>query len=140
MCAHDLCCRRDFIYFRGQRHRLLDDNIGGELIPNRLNHALQINASLVDLVDMMELADYLDSQDMVEKFASYADKRGLKRRNLLIKKSHKLLDRVIDSRIIYNMLDEQAWTQYRADVSGERGRRRGTQRASDAQEAGRRCH
>ena len=29
----------------------LDDNIGGELIPNRLNHALQINASLVDLVD-----------------------------------------------------------------------------------------
>ena len=38
-------------YFRGQRHRLLDDNIGGELIPNRLNHALQINASLVDLVD-----------------------------------------------------------------------------------------
>lgn len=62
--------------------------------------------------EMMELADYLDSQDMVEKFASYADKHGLKRRNLLIKKSHKLLDRVIDSRIIYNMLDEQAWTQY----------------------------
>ena len=62
--------------------------------------------------EMMELADYLDSQDMVEKFVSYADKRGLKRRNLLIKKSHKLLDRVIDSRIIYNMLDEQAWTQY----------------------------
>lgn len=62
--------------------------------------------------EMMELADYLDSQDMVEKFASYADKRGLKPRNLLIKKSHKLLDRVIDSRIIYNMLDEQAWTQY----------------------------
>ena len=49
---------------------------------------------------------------MVEKFVSYADKHGLKRRNLLIKKSHKLLDRVIDSRIIYNMLDEQAWTQY----------------------------
>lgn len=62
--------------------------------------------------EMMELADYLDSQDMVEKFVSYADKHGLKRRNLLIKKSHKLLDRVIDSRIIYNMLDEQAWTQY----------------------------
>ena len=49
---------------------------------------------------------------MVEQFATYADKHGLKRRNLLIKKSHKLLDRVIDSRIIYNMLNEQAWTQY----------------------------
>ena len=62
--------------------------------------------------EMMELADYLDSQNMVEQFATYADKHGLKRRNLLIKKSHKLLDRVIDSRIIYNMLNEQAWTQY----------------------------
>ena len=62
--------------------------------------------------EMMELADYLDSQNMVEQCANYADKHGLKRRNLLIKKSHKLLDRVIDSRIIYNMLDEQAWTQY----------------------------
>lgn len=60
----------------------------------------------------MELADYLDSQNMVEQFVRYADNHGLKRRNLLIKKSHKLLDRVIDSRIIYNMLDEQAWTQY----------------------------
>ena len=62
--------------------------------------------------EMMELADYLDSQNMVEQFVTYADKHGLKRRNLLIKKSHKLLDRVIDSRIIYNMLNEQAWTQY----------------------------
>ena len=62
--------------------------------------------------EMMELADYLDSQNMVEQFVNYADKHGLKRRNLLIKKSHKLLDRFIDSRIIYNMLDEQAWTQY----------------------------
>ena len=62
--------------------------------------------------EMMQLADYLDSQNMVEQFVSYADKHGLKRRNLLIKKSHKRLDRVIDSRIIYNMLDEQAWTQF----------------------------
>ena len=62
--------------------------------------------------EMMQLADHLDSQNMVEQFVSYADKHGLKRRNLLIKKSHKLLDRVIDSRIIYNMLDEQAWTQF----------------------------
>ena len=61
---------------------------------------------------MMELADYLDQQNLVEQFAVYADKRGLKRRNLLIRKSHKLLDRVLDSRIIYNMLDEQAWTEY----------------------------
>lgn len=62
--------------------------------------------------EMMELSKYLVGQNMVEKFASYADKNGLKRRNLMIKKSHKLLERYINSRIIYNMLDEEAWTEY----------------------------
>ena len=61
---------------------------------------------------MMELADYLDSQNMVDKFATYADKHGLQRRNLLIRKSHKLLERYINSRVIYNMLNDQAWNQY----------------------------
>ena len=62
--------------------------------------------------EMMELSDYLVKQDMVEKFANYADKHGLQRRNLLIRKSHKLLERVLNGRIIYNMLNEQAWSQY----------------------------
>ena len=62
--------------------------------------------------EMMELADYLDHQNMVERFATYADKRGLQRRNLLIRKSHKLLERYINSRVIYNMLNEQAWNEY----------------------------
>ena len=62
--------------------------------------------------EMMELADYLVKQNTVEKFVSYADKRGLKRRNLMIRKSHKLLERYINSRIIYNMLDEGAWNEY----------------------------
>ena len=62
--------------------------------------------------EMMQLSDYLKSQDMVDNFANYADKHGLKRRNLLIKKSHKLLERYINSRVIYNMLDEQAWNEY----------------------------
>ncbi len=62
--------------------------------------------------EMMQLADYLVGQNMVDKFANFADKRGLQRRNLLIRKSHKLLERYINSRIIYNMLDEQAWNEY----------------------------
>ena len=62
--------------------------------------------------EMMELSDYLVSQNMVDKFVTYADKHGLKRRNILIKKSHKLLERHINSRIIYNILDEGAWTEY----------------------------
>ena len=62
--------------------------------------------------EMMQLADYLDQQNMVDKFATYADKHGLQRRNLLIRKSHKLLERYINSRVVYNMLSEEAWNQY----------------------------
>lgn len=62
--------------------------------------------------DMMSLSKYLVSQNTVEQFAAYADRNGLKRRNLMIRKSHKLLVRFINSRIIYNMLDDEAWTEY----------------------------
>ncbi|HEY9551023.1 MAG TPA: S41 family peptidase, partial [Prevotella sp.] len=62
--------------------------------------------------EMTALADYLTKQNMVEKFATYADNHGLKRRNLMILKSHKLLERFINSRIIYNMMDEGAWNEY----------------------------
>ena len=58
------------------------------------------------------LSDYLKKQNIVDKFATYADKNGLKRRNLMIQRSHKLLERYIISRIIYNMLKEEAWIEY----------------------------
>lgn len=61
---------------------------------------------------MPELSAYLDKQNTVDKFASYADKIGLRRRNLLIKKSHHLLERFINSRIIYNIMDEEDWIEY----------------------------
>ena len=59
-----------------------------------------------------DLEKYLAKQNMVEKFATYAEKNGLKRRNLMIQRSHKLLERYINSRIIYNMMSEQAWVEY----------------------------
>ena len=61
---------------------------------------------------MEELANYLKKQNMVDKFATYAEQNGLKRRNLMIQRSHKLLERFILSRIIYNMQNEQAWMEY----------------------------
>ena len=63
-----------------------------------------------DNVKAME--KYLKKQNIVEKFVSYADKQGLKRRNLLIQRSHRLLERFLCSRIIYNILDEQTWIEY----------------------------
>lgn len=67
---------------------------------------------LNNFTEMMQLANYLVKQNTVDKFATYADKHGLKRRNLMIRKSHKLLERYINSRIIYNIMDESAWNQY----------------------------
>ncbi len=61
---------------------------------------------------LKELSAYLDKQNLVEQFAAYADKHGLQRRNLMIRKSHKMLSRFINSRIIYGMLDDEIWTQY----------------------------
>jgi len=65
-----------------------------------------------DFKEMLQLANYLKKQNTVEQFATYADQRGLKRRNLLIRRSHQLLEKYIDARIIYNMLDEQALNEY----------------------------
>lgn len=62
--------------------------------------------------EMMQLAAYLRSQNMVNQFVDYADKNGLQRRNLMVRKSHNLLEQYIDSRVIYNMLDEQALNEY----------------------------
>lgn len=67
---------------------------------------------LNNFTEMQEMADYLVRQNTVEQFAIYADNKGLKRRNLMIKKSHHLLETYINSRIIYNMLDEQQWLMY----------------------------
>ena len=59
-----------------------------------------------------ELEAYLKRLNTVELFAQYGEKNGLKRRNLMIQKSHTLLERFINSRLIYNVLDEQAWTEF----------------------------
>ncbi|MGP1469438.1 MAG: S41 family peptidase [Hoylesella shahii] len=61
---------------------------------------------------LKEITAYLDKQNLVEQFAAYADKHGLQRRNLMIRKSHKLLMRYINSRIIYSILDDEVWTEY----------------------------
>ena len=67
---------------------------------------------LNNFTEMMALAEYLDKQNLVDQFATYADKHGLQRRNLMIRKSHHLLQRYLYSRVIYNIMDEDDWIQY----------------------------
>ena len=67
---------------------------------------------LKQFTNVDDMNTYLLSQNTVDKFVVYAEKHGLRRRNNLIKKSRRLLEQYINSRIIYNMMDENAWTQY----------------------------
>jgi len=67
---------------------------------------------LKEYQSLKDLEKHLVKQNMVEKFASYGEKNGLKRRNLMIQRSHKLLERYIHSRIVYNMMSEEAWVEY----------------------------
>ena len=84
----------------------------GLILQFAFNYTDNNRQKMNEFTEMKELAAYLVKQNTVEKFAEFANKNGLKRRNLMIKKSHKLLERYINSRIIYNMLNDEAWTQY----------------------------
>lgn len=67
---------------------------------------------LSQFTEMKPLSNYLKGLGLVEDFAGYAEKNGLRRRNNLIRKSNGLLQTYIHSRIIYNILDDQAWSEF----------------------------
>ncbi len=58
------------------------------------------------------LLSYLKRQNLVERFVRFAEERGVKRRNLLIGKSYKLLERTLYGNIIYNMMGTEQYVQF----------------------------
>jgi len=87
-------------------------SMSGLIIQYAFEFTDQNRAKLSQFKDVDELEKYLKQQNTVEKFATYAEQKGLKRRNLMIQRSHKLLERFINSRIIYNIMSEEAWMEY----------------------------
>ena len=61
---------------------------------------------------MQEIVRYLDKQNVVEQFATYADENDLKRRNLMLKEAHSLFREHIFTNIIQNTLGTNAATQF----------------------------
>lgn len=59
-----------------------------------------------------KLESYLKTQNVLDKFATWAEKKGLKRRNLMMLKSKKLFETALYGNIIYNMLGMEAYIQY----------------------------
>lgn len=62
--------------------------------------------------DLESIAKYLKKYDIVEGFASYAEKAGMKRRNLMIQRSHKLMTTYLTTAIIGDVLDDGEATEY----------------------------
>ena len=62
--------------------------------------------------DETALLSYLRRQNLVEQFVRYAETKGVARRNILIQKSHKLLERNIYGNIIYNMLGKESYIKF----------------------------
>ena len=87
-------------------------SMSGLILQYAFNYSDENRQRLADMTSVKEMETYLKKQNVVDKFAAYAEKNGLKRRNLMIQKSHKLLERFLVSRIIYNIHSEQAWTEY----------------------------
>ena len=86
--------------------------MSGLMLQYAFTYTDQNRQNLKEFTEMQPLADYLKKQNLVDKFADFAANNGMRRRNLMIMKSHSLLEQFLDGRIIYNLLDEQAWNEY----------------------------
>ena len=69
-------------------------------------------SNMKDLDSIDDVITYLKSQRVIDKFIRFADKKNLKRRNLMIRKSYHLLQDAIFGSIIYNMMDMEPYIQY----------------------------
>ncbi len=58
------------------------------------------------------LETYLKSQNLPEQFANFAEKEGLKKRNLMLSQSRPLFERSLVGGVIYNIMDMQEYTEY----------------------------
>ena len=59
-----------------------------------------------------DLLNYLKTQNILEKFAQFAESKGLKRRNILMNKSKALFERNLYGNIIYNMLNMEEYMKF----------------------------
>ena len=59
-----------------------------------------------------ELLKHLKKQNILEKFANFAETKGLKRRNLQMYKSKELFNRNLYGNIIYNMLNMEEYLKF----------------------------
>ena len=91
---------------------LMEVSNKGLLIQFSFQYTDRNRAKLDQFKDETELQKYLEKQNIVEQFVQFAAQKGVKRRNLLINKSRKLLERNLYGNIIYNIQGKEAYIRY----------------------------
>ncbi len=59
-----------------------------------------------------DLVAYLNRQNLLEQFAAYSEKQGLRRRNLMLYRSRTLFQRALVGSIVYDLRDMQDYLHY----------------------------
>ena len=92
-------------YFRMAANR-------GPIIRYTFDYTDQNRSTLQKYDTPEKMEAYLKGQNLLNKFAAWAEKKGLKRRNNLMMKSRRLFEMSLYGNIIYNMLGMEAYVEY----------------------------
>ena len=92
-------------YFRMAANR-------GLIIRYTFDYTDQHRSTLQKYDTPQKMEAYLKKQNLLNKFAAWAEKKGLKRRNNLMMKSRRLFEMSLYGNIIYNMLGMEAYVEY----------------------------
>ena len=92
-------------YFRMAANR-------GLIIRYTFDYTDQNRSKLAEFKTNEEMSDYLKTQNLLVKFARWADKKGLKKRNNMLITSKELFETSIYGNIIYNMLGIEEYIKY----------------------------
>ena len=84
----------------------------GLIVRYTLDYTDKNRSKLQEYDTPQKMETYLKTQNLLEKFAEYAEGKGLKRRNILMYKSKKLFEESLYGNIIYNMLGMEAYITY----------------------------
>lgn len=92
-------------YFRMAANR-------GLIIRYTFDYTDQNRSTLQKYDTPKKMEAYLKGQNLLNKFAAWAEKKGVKRRNNLMMKSRSLFEMSLYGNIIYNMLGMEAYVEY----------------------------
>ena len=91
---------------------LIEVSSKGLILQYSFQYSDHNRAKLSEFENEEDMLKYLRRQGIVDQFIRFADSKGVKRRNLLIHKSHQLLEKALYGNIIYNILGREPYIRY----------------------------